>query len=271
MEAAQIPGTSPTYRFNLHTDRSHLETQIGLDVEHFFPAILFPNSESGMGLRQAQHHFEEHIFPAKLFQNLESEVPRHDYAESLTRGLYGDREISPHLRISDLEASKVDMSDLDASFICSGAFRLMLTTRPDRHLYLDKDGYLHIFWDFKEEVGSSLNIYKDHFFWNKNGRLNEYFYNYITNTKENHSVYRRAASYVQNPILSKYFVAEAFTKINRRNYGIRGRITDSRPKTNYCRNDLRDYAPPSVKLPVFRPQNRSSVAIDGSLETSQFS
>jgi len=48
----------------------------------------------------------------------------------------------------------------------------MLTTRPDKHLYLDMDGYLHIFWDFTEEIGSSLDVYKHHFLY-KTGRASE--------------------------------------------------------------------------------------------------
>jgi len=49
----------------------------------------------------------------------------------------------------------------------------MLTTRPDKHLYLDMDGYLHIFWDFTEEIGGSLDVYKHHFLWDKTGRASE--------------------------------------------------------------------------------------------------
>ena len=72
-------------------------------------------------------------------------------------------------RMPDLESYKLDIMNLCASYLCSGAFRLMVTTRPEKHLVLDRDGFVHIFWDFHGEIGSSLDIYKNHFFWDRGG------------------------------------------------------------------------------------------------------
>jgi len=43
----------------------------------------------------------------------------------------------------------LDTSNIDASFICSGAFRLMVTTRLEKHLLLDVNGYLQVYWDYE--------------------------------------------------------------------------------------------------------------------------
>jgi len=69
----------------------------------------------------------------------------------------------------DEESSRLDISNLDASYICSGPFRLMLTACLEKHLQLDKDGILYVFWDFTHEVGSSLDIYRRHFLWDPSG------------------------------------------------------------------------------------------------------
>jgi len=73
----------------------------------------------------------------------------------------------------DQESSRLDISNLDASYICSGPFRLMLTTCLEKHLYLDKDGILYVFWDFTHEIGSSLDLYRGHFLWDPSGDLSE--------------------------------------------------------------------------------------------------
>ena len=70
------------------------------------------------------------------------------------------------------ESQTLDMSSLDASFICSGPFRLMMTCLPERHLHLDADGILHIYplpietpW-WLDHRPSRLTIFEGHFFWN---------------------------------------------------------------------------------------------------------
>jgi hypothetical protein len=65
-----------------------------------------------------------------------------------------------------LESLKLDFSNIDASFICSGPFRLMLTTRMDQHLLLRDDGYLQVFWDFGRP-GASLRTFSGHFLWGR--------------------------------------------------------------------------------------------------------
>ena len=47
---------------------------------------------------------------------------------------------------------KFDLSNFDASFICSGPFRLTLTNRLEKHLILDKDGYVNVYWDFECDI-----------------------------------------------------------------------------------------------------------------------
>jgi hypothetical protein len=81
----------------------------------------------------------------------------------------------PRPQSFDQESARLDISNVDASYICSGPFRLMLTTRIEKHLHLDKDGILYIFWDFTQEIGSSLDIYKGHFLWDSTGELTKYF------------------------------------------------------------------------------------------------
>jgi hypothetical protein len=79
----------------------------------------------------------------------------------------------PSSQRNDQESSRLDISNLDASYICSGQFRLMLTTCLEKHLYLDKDGVLYVFWDFTHEIGSSLDIYRRHFLWDPSGDLSK--------------------------------------------------------------------------------------------------
>jgi hypothetical protein len=42
---------------------------------------------------------------------------------------------------------QLDLSHIDALFLCSGPFRLM-TTRLEDHMVLDQDVYPHVYWDF---------------------------------------------------------------------------------------------------------------------------
>jgi hypothetical protein len=58
---------------------------------------------------------------------------------------------------------KLRLSSLDAAFISSGPFRLMLTMDLEEHLVLDNEGYLRIYWDFETIPGSRLLIYDGHF------------------------------------------------------------------------------------------------------------
>lgn len=67
-------------------------------------------------------------------------------------------------RVKDL---KLNFSNIDAEFICSGRFRLMLTTRVEKHLTLDDDFNLHIFWDFNSYIGRDLGLIRHHFFWDR--------------------------------------------------------------------------------------------------------
>lgn len=74
----------------------------------------------------------------------------------------------------DPESAKVDISKLDASYICSGPYRLMLTTAPERHLFLDSNGFLHVFWDFERYyLGESLGQYAGHFYWDPQSKAVE--------------------------------------------------------------------------------------------------
>jgi hypothetical protein len=92
--------------------------------------------------------------------------------DAFQRLLQGDimSSISPNGNVA--ESQTLDMSSLDASFICSGPFRLMMTCLPERHLHLDADGILHIYLLPKTDLWWSfyrpprLTIFEDHFFWN---------------------------------------------------------------------------------------------------------
>ena len=43
----------------------------------------------------------------------------------------------------------------------------MLTTRLEKHLMLDDDFNLHIFWDFNSYIGRDLDLIRHHFFWDR--------------------------------------------------------------------------------------------------------
>jgi len=72
-------------------------------------------------------------------------------------------------QVANLESANVDLASLDAAYICSGPYRLMLTTLPENHLVLDPDGFIHIFFDFRKTIGCSLNVYRGHFLWDRDG------------------------------------------------------------------------------------------------------
>lgn len=109
-----------------------------------------------------------------LFRSDDHYLPgweRDDEIADFFSGVLKGSNSNERSRNFDIESSRLDISNLDASYICSGPFRLMLTTRLERHLHLDKSGLLYVFWDFTREVGSSLDIYKNHFFWDISGDL----------------------------------------------------------------------------------------------------
>ena len=58
-----------------------------------------------------------------------------------------------------LEECRFDLRDLDASFICSGPYRLARTLEFEKHLYLDEDGIIYIYWDNARTPGSALSLY----------------------------------------------------------------------------------------------------------------
>jgi hypothetical protein len=74
-------------------------------------------------------------------------------------------EISTKALLAKVDNLKLDFSSIDAAFICSGRFRLMLTTRIEQHFLLDGKGYLYVYWNFEQDPGS-LKRYENHFFWN---------------------------------------------------------------------------------------------------------
>ena len=96
---------------------------------------------------------------------LDSWKSRIEHLRTAVTHALGPTHVASSIGAYNLESANVDISNLDASYICSGPYRLMPTTQPERHLVLDPDGFLHIFWDFEEHVGNSLNMYKGHFLW----------------------------------------------------------------------------------------------------------
>jgi len=67
--------------------------------------------------------------------------------------------------IQKASSLKLHLSHIDAAFISSGPFCLMLTTNLDAHLVLGDDGYLRVYWDFEPVAGSRLGMLKGHFIW----------------------------------------------------------------------------------------------------------
>lgn len=72
-----------------------------------------------------------------------------------------------------VDALGVGISNIDASFICSGPFRLMLTTRLENHMSLHEN-FLQVYWDFEETIGRGLDLLEGHFFWDRKGNAREY-------------------------------------------------------------------------------------------------
>lgn len=119
--------------------------------------------------------FEERILNALLLTKLDPGIlaSHEDLCSSPIKNKF---ESALHSRASysinqraDLESTTVDLASLDAAYICSGPYRLMLTTLPENHLALDPDGFIHIFFDFRKTIGCSLNVYKGHFLWDRDG------------------------------------------------------------------------------------------------------
>jgi hypothetical protein len=62
-------------------------------------------------------------------------------------------------QFKDLEGFRLDLTDLDASLICSRAYRLVRTSELDKHLHLDENGYIHaIFVKNQVPYWSSIEI-----------------------------------------------------------------------------------------------------------------
>jgi hypothetical protein len=121
----------------------------------FLDLILFGSSELGIGpWKQLPGNQFYEIDPPKTWFRLAGFSEQEDNARTVLKK-----------KLDDL---KLDFSNIDASFICSGPFRLMLTTRLERHFILDRDGYLQIFWDFRSLPGSSfVSRFETHFLWGK--------------------------------------------------------------------------------------------------------
>lgn len=69
------------------------------------------------------------------------------------------------------DALTLDISSIDASFISTGPFRLMFTTRFEDHFLLDKEGYLHVYWDFEPLDLDFESGLKHHFIWGRQGYI----------------------------------------------------------------------------------------------------
>jgi hypothetical protein len=67
--------------------------------------------------------------------------------------------------IQKASSLKLHLSHIDAAFICSGPFRLMLTLDLEQHLVLGNDGFLRVYWDFEASPGGRLVLFKNHFLW----------------------------------------------------------------------------------------------------------
>jgi hypothetical protein len=73
----------------------------------------------------------------------------------------------------DLEAARVNLAELNASYICAGPYQLVRTMQPDKHLYLDENGYIYVYCDANLLRGSSWSNLRGHFFWDKDGYASE--------------------------------------------------------------------------------------------------
>jgi hypothetical protein len=71
---------------------------------------------------------------------------------------------------SDLEVGRLNLSDFDAAFICSGPFKFIRTLELDKHLHLDEKGQIHVFWDPAYNPGNLIReFYGGHPVWNYQG------------------------------------------------------------------------------------------------------
>lgn len=146
-----------------------------------FYTSLRQSKAPSLGRTQGQPQFSIHgvekmeLLHPVLWPSLDPGVWGYDlrslnlgYINDWTEKVLGLNEWGKAPPVQNLESGPVDLGNLDASYICSGPYGLMLTTRPERHLYIDSDGFVHIFWDFREVVGESLDVYKGHFLWDPN-------------------------------------------------------------------------------------------------------
>jgi hypothetical protein len=110
-----------------------------------------------------------------LFSRFFSEFGKYSFENPIVPNVFesllqGDHMSSTSPNGNVAESQAVNLSSLDASFICSGPFRLVVTCLPERHLHLDADGILHIylppanFWWVGDKL-SRLTIFQAHFFW----------------------------------------------------------------------------------------------------------
>ena len=63
----------------------------------------------------------------------------------------------------EMEDLKLGFTQLEASYLSTGPFRIMLTTQLEKHLLLEKDGYLNVYWDFERNIGAKLSLLEGHF------------------------------------------------------------------------------------------------------------
>lgn len=141
--------------------------------EHLPYVRRLRNSESDLLYSEIDYRrdFDERILHALLLINLDPGITASykDLQSSLIENVLQSRASYSTNQRAELESAHVDLSNLDTAYICSGPYRLMLTTLPENHLALDPDGFIHIFFDFRKTIGCSLNIYKGHFLWDRDG------------------------------------------------------------------------------------------------------
>lgn len=124
-----------------------------------------------------KRNFEERMLDALLLCKLDPGIHASRNAlligpiqDQLVASIHPGTGVSLYRQGPQLESVNTDLGSLDASYICSGPFRLMLTTLPEKHLFLDPEGFIHIFFDFRKTLGCSLNVYKGHFVWDMDGK-----------------------------------------------------------------------------------------------------
>lgn len=80
-----------------------------------------------------------------------------------------DEEVVDKLK-KKMEDLKLGFTHLDASYLSTGPFRIMLTTQLEKHLLLEKEGYLNVYWDFERNIGAKLSLLEGHFIWDRHGK-----------------------------------------------------------------------------------------------------